>query len=159
MHGRNALHSIGKAIQCIGGKGQQRHQNGIHRDDIWPDRAPKTVSAPKQSCSSNERSIMSRLSASRVRILPRHALLSSVTRSRMTSTRQMHPQTEDKRHSAIAVASAAPCTVHVQAHHQPEIEHDVEEVAYHQQDHRRASILCTPSNHPSRTRLARRGAR
>jgi hypothetical protein len=76
------------------------------------------------------------------RILPRQAVFSSAREMpRIASTRQTI-------HRPIIRCRIRQCRrqrralhVHMQAHHQPEIEHNVEEVADHQQNHRRTGVL------------------
>ena len=43
-------------------------------------------------------------------------------------------------YSAVTVASAAP-DVHPQAHHQPQIEHNIQQITHHQQNNRRPGVL------------------
>ncbi len=44
-------------------------------------------------------------------------------------------------YSAVTVASAAPSDVHSQAHHQPQIEHNIQQITHHQQNNRRPGVL------------------
>lgn len=44
-------------------------------------------------------------------------------------------------YSAVTVASAAPLDVHPQAHHQPQIEHNIQQITHHQQNNRRPGVL------------------
>ncbi|MNY45025.1 hypothetical protein D3C86_1801000 [compost metagenome] len=75
-----------------------------------PSRAPNTVNAPKQSCNSSERSMMSRFNASSLRMLPRHAVFSIASDiPRIASTRfTIHRPMKNVPYSATTVASAAP---------------------------------------------------
>ena len=120
-----------------------------------PRRAPKTVKAPKQSCSRRERSMMSRLSASSLRMLPRQADFSrSRVIPRIASTRQTIPKPiSSVPYSAIAVASAAPRTFMCS----PITSHRSSTMLSRLPTTSRitgARAYCTPSSQPSRTRFA-----
>ncbi|STS79417.1 Uncharacterised protein [Klebsiella pneumoniae] len=77
-----------------------------------PRRAPNTVSAPKHSCSSRERSMMSRFNANKRRRSPRQAFFSIASDTpRSVSTRfAISRPIMRVAYSAVTVASAAPWT-------------------------------------------------
>ena len=120
-----------------------------------PRRAPNTVTAPKQSCSSSERSMMSRFSASRRRISPRQAFFSIDRETpRSASTRLAISRPIKKvTYSAVTVASAAPCTFICR----PITSHKSSTMLRTLPTTSRitgALAYCTPSSQPSRTRFA-----
>ncbi len=120
-----------------------------------PRRAPNTVSAPKHSCSSSERSMMSRFNANKRRRSPRQASFSIASDTpRSVSTRfAISRPIMRVAYSAVTVASAAPWTFI----RRPITSHRSSTIFNRLPTTSRitgARAYWTPSSQPSSTRLA-----
>ena len=120
-----------------------------------PSRAPISVSDAKQSCSSSERSIMSRLRRSRRLISPRQLSFSiAIEMPRSFSTRHtIASPTASVTYSASAVALAAPATPHFR----PSTSHRSSRILTAlptTSSTTGARAYCTPSSQPRITMLA-----
>ena len=120
-----------------------------------PSRAPSTVIAPKQSCNNRERSMMSRLSASKRRTFPRQAVFSispEIPRS-LRILRTISRPISNVAYSAMTVASAAPCTF-ICNPITSQTSSTMLRILPTTNRTTGARAYCTPSNQPSNTRFA-----
>ena len=120
-----------------------------------PSRAPSTVIAPKQSCNNSERSMISRLSASKRRKFPRQAVFSispEIPRS-LRILRTISRPISNVAYSAITVARAAPCTF-ICSPITSQTSSTMLRILPTTNKITGARAYCTPSNQPSNTRFA-----
>ena len=137
------FYRIGKSVQRVGGKGQQRHQYRVDRDDFWPLSGPEN--RQRAEAELKQQRAQHDVTIERQQLTDIAAPCGFEQRQGDPAHRQHapdHPQTDNqgsvfgnRRRQRRALH------VHMQAHYQPDIQHNVEKVACHQQNHWRTGVL------------------
>ena len=134
---------IGETVQRIRGKSQHSHQYRIDRHNVTAKPGTKNgqrTKAQLQQQRAQHDVAIERQQASKI-AEPRHFQHGPANPSHHQHLTH-HAQTNQQRGVfGDGRGQRRPLHVHMQSHHQPQIEHDIEHVPHNQQDHRRTSIL------------------
>ena len=137
------LHGIGKAIQRVGGKGQHGHQYGVDRHDI----AAQTGAVDGQRAKAQLQQQGAQHDVAIQRQQTAHVATPGVFQHRQRHAAQrQHPLRHHQADNECGVLRSdrgqrRPLDVHPQAHHQPQVEHNIQQITDHQQNHRRPGVL------------------